>query len=775
MREYRSTTSVGTTWQFPSGTVIKAKWLLIVRRTNGSGITGAPATVPVVQSTLGSFGRGEEKIVLLDPSNQQVDEFIFRTGSTLYSGDTPFQIRAFLTRSEAFVRKFINDNDRVDDWEIVKSPSLSIKAWEWAPLTSDTIPPAKVSNIPATDATNVAVDTPVKATFSEPLLAGTALQNVTIKDENNIPVRSVQASVSGIELTIAHAAFENNKTYEVTVPAEAVKDIAGNANANAIKWSFKTIADIDPPVPYSIIPAAGERNVAVDAVMKVFFSERVFAGPALQSITIKDANNNNNKFVHTYIYTNSFGSELSIQHLNFEYNKIYTVNVPAQAFKDAAGNANTRPIIWSFTVNDIVPPVNLSNNNRPANGETNVDVDVIVRAQFNEPVFVGPTFSNITIKDANNIPVEDVQVTISASLLTIAHAAFEHNKNYTVNIPAQAVTDGAGNANTSAVTWSFTTLPIDPTDTEPPFKVSTTPADGTYNVEENAFVSVSFSEVVFPGPAFQNVTILDENNNPVGSVESSRYGSQLKIAHAAFETNKTYTVNVPAQAVKDAAGNANGSAITWSFSTGLQQTAAPVANQLSFHNNVPEYAQVYGAYGAVEADPWGTTVRIYSNAAKDTVLGTITTINGSFWLTFNNLSSLQTVYVTATATGKTESPVTPLPVSVSDTELVAVSIEPAHGVGGVALDVPIKVTFNEPILAGFGIQDIYIYEHFNGILTYVGGIVNGNELLIPHPTLMNSGYPFYDVFVPANAVTDTAGNSLATPLIWTFSTEWIVW
>ena len=130
MREYLSTTSVGTTWQFPSGTVIKAKSLLIVRRTNGSGITGAPATVPVIQSTLGPFGRDGEKIVLLNPSNQQIDELIFRTGTTLYSGNTPFQIRASLTRSEAFVRKFINDNDRVDDWEIVRGTTPPIRAWE---------------------------------------------------------------------------------------------------------------------------------------------------------------------------------------------------------------------------------------------------------------------------------------------------------------------------------------------------------------------------------------------------------------------------------------------------------------------------------------------------------------------------------------------------------------------------------------------------------------------------------------------------------------------
>ena len=80
-------------------------------------------------------------------------------------------------------------------------------------------------------------------------------------------------------------------------------------------------------------------------------------------------------------------------------------------------------------------------------------------------------------------------------------------------------------------------------------------------------MSVTFSEVVFEGPAFSNITIQDENNNQVGSILTKRNGSQLTIAHAAFERNKTCTVHVPAQAVLDAAGNANEVRLR-SFSTG---------------------------------------------------------------------------------------------------------------------------------------------------------------------------------------------------------------
>lgn len=670
MREYQSPTTVGTTWTFPSGTVIKAKSLLIVLRTNGSGITGAPANIPVVQSFLGPFGRDGEKIQLLKPSNQQADELIFGISSKIYSGPFQIIIPDPLANDEAFERKFVIDNDQANDWKMVQSPA-TIFAWEWVPLTGDIVPPLLESTIPADGATNVATDTFVKATFNEQLIWGhLPLSSVTIKEENDIPVNSVLPIVSGTELFITHADFMKNLTYTVNIPAQAVMDAANNAIASPITWSFKTAAEGVPPALESTIPAVGVTNVAVDTSVKATFSEPVFASTALQNVTIKDENSIPVEFVNTSVS----GSELSISHAAFEYNKAYTVNIPANSVKDASGNANAR-ITWSFktSVVDIDPPVPLSEQQYPANGATNVDLYAQVVQHFNESLFPGPALGSVSIiEDATNIPVRNVQASISVlndRALSIVHEPFEYNKTYTVNIPAQAVMDAAGNANTSPIEWSFTTM-------APP-----------------------------------------------------------------------------------------------------SQTAAPVADQLSFYSTVPEYAQVYGAYGAVEADPWGTTVTIYSSAAKDTVLGTLTTINGSFWLTFNNSSSLQTVYVTATAPGKSESPVTPVPVSVSDTELAVKSIEPAHGSMNVALDVPIKVTFNEnePIFTGSGIQDIYIRDHFNGTIINVGGSVNGNELLIPHPTFMNSGYPFYDVFVPANAVTDTAGNPLATPLIWTFSTEWIFW
>ncbi|WP_054971902.1 S-layer homology domain-containing protein [Paenibacillus sp. A3] len=105
---------------------------------------------------------------------------------------------------------------------------------------ADTTPPARVTTVPADGAANVAVDAVVKVTFDEAVLAGPAFSGIAIADGSGLPVGGVTAAVQERELTVAHAAFAPQQTYTVTIPVQAVKDVAGNANAGEIKWSFAT-------------------------------------------------------------------------------------------------------------------------------------------------------------------------------------------------------------------------------------------------------------------------------------------------------------------------------------------------------------------------------------------------------------------------------------------------------------------------------------------------------------------------------------------------------
>ncbi|WP_051775129.1 S-layer homology domain-containing protein [Paenibacillus tyrfis] len=203
----------------------------------------------------------------------------------------------------------------------------------------------------------------------------------------------------------------------------------------------------------------------------------------------------------------------------------------------------------------------------------------------------------------------------------------------------------------------------DATDTTPPARVMNVPADGAVNVAVDAAVKVTFDKAVLAGPAFSGIAIADSNGLPVGGVTATVEERELTVAHAAFAPQQTYTVTIPAQAVKDAAGNANVGVIKWSFATAgpPAQSAQPLADKLSLRG-----VSLTGAQGAVTGT---AVVKAYKLPDKQEPLETATAdANGVFSLSLP--AAVQTVYVTATETGKTESN----PTAVSQTPVSAAAV-----------------------------------------------------------------------------------------------------
>ncbi|RAP77219.1 Ig-like domain-containing protein [Paenibacillus montanisoli] len=723
MREYQSTALVGTTWTFPRGTVIKAKSLLVVMRLSGTGINGSSEHgIPVVQSTLGELGHIEEKIVLLNSSNQQVDELIFRYNNpTLYSGSTPFQIsmQSPLANDEALERKSVTDSDTAADWKIVKS-STTIFAWEWVPL--DTIPPFKVSNTPVNSAINVAKDAPVKITFNEPIFAGTAIQSVTIKDVNDIPFMNAQPFVNGSELSIIHADFENNKTYTVNVPAQAVKDAAGNANASSFTWSFTTIADQTPPVNLSRLPADGEIYVEVNALVLAQFNEFIFAGPPLQSVTIKDASNNLVENVQASIN----GLSVIISHADFENNKTYTVNIPAQAVKDASGNGNAGAIAWSFTsigTEQTVAPAasKLSfHNAKPAFAQ--------VAGQD------GAVEANAIVKIYDNITLNTVLGTASAT----ATGSFGMMFNNTSSQQIVYVTATAPGKTESAV------IPL-----------SATAMDSVLIVKYHA----------------------------------GNYGEWLTLAnvmdHDIHLTNWKMSEYLNYFTV----------GTTWTFPSGtvIKAKSFLIVKRTdgSGLSGVP--ATIPVVQTTLPFDQFREKIILLnsSNIQVDELIFFTDMGNGYVW--YNGISPfLIEIPSSAALTNQdgferksvidmntdadwkiVRSPNSPIKafewapmLNPDTTPPEIVSITPADGAINVALDAPLIVTFSEPIVAGSAIQEVSLYDGI--FIIPMQASVNGNQLLIAHPAFF-SGW-IYTVQVPLYTVTDTAGNPAVNPLEWSFTT-----
>jgi 2',3'-cyclic-nucleotide 2'-phosphodiesterase (5'-nucleotidase family)/DNA/RNA endonuclease YhcR with UshA esterase domain len=130
-----------------------------------------------------------------------------------------------------------------------------------------------------------------------------------------------------------------------------------------------------------------------------------------------------------------------------------------------------------------------------------------------------------------------------------------------------ATTPGTGN-NTTNTTWINSLRSGGSEDTTPPEKQSLSPAENATGVALDAEVSVTFDESVVAGTYAGDITIKDASNQSVSGVTYAVNGAKLTINHPDFAPNTTYTVTVPAGAVKDAAGNETTVDITWSFTTG---------------------------------------------------------------------------------------------------------------------------------------------------------------------------------------------------------------
>lgn len=204
------------------------------------------------------------------------------------------------------------------------------------------------------------------------------------------------------------------------------------------------------------------------------------------------------------------------------------------------------------------------------------------------------------------------------------------------------------------------------------------------------------------------------------------------------------------------------------LTNGMAPSEAPNAEKLVYNNANPSAAIVSGADGAVDA---GATVKVYNSAAKEAVLGSTTAKeSGAFEISFDNNASLSTVYVTATSPGKSESSVTAVTASSSDTTPPApTAFEPIDSATGVALDAAVKVLFDELIEAGSELSGITIKDEEGNLVTDLQTTVQGSELTIGHAPFEKD--MLYTVTVPSKAVKDAHGNTNDNAVIWSFQTE----
>lgn len=390
------------------------------------------------------------------------------TGTLTFSGKTatftPNTVLAanlVYTGTVVFGTKSSTDDDEDGDDGDDDHQSASTYTWNFTTGGggADVTPPTVLSVVPTNNATAIALNSKITATFSEAMNATTInATNFTLKQGATAITGTV--AYSGTTATFTPAMnLAANTVYTGTITTGA-KDAAGNAIASNYTWSFTSgagvVTDVTPPTVLSVLPANSTTSVATSIHPSATFSE------AMNSATINTTNftlmQGSSVIAGSVAYSGTTATFTPSSAL--AANTAYTGTITTGA-KDAAGNALASNYTWSFTtaaavVTDVTPPTVVSAV--PANNATTVATSIHPAVTFSEAMnSTTINTTNFTLKQGSTTVAGTVAYSGTTASFTPS-SALAANTVYTGTITTGAK-DAAGNALASNYTWSFTTAP----------------------------------------------------------------------------------------------------------------------------------------------------------------------------------------------------------------------------------------------------------------------------------------------------------------------------
>lgn len=338
-----NTLAASFTWSFTTGTNVDGTVPSVVATVPSNGATG----VNVNTKILATFSEA------MDPASVNFTTFMVKQGNTAVAGVVTYNgvTATFSPSTNLTASSVYTATVTASAKDLAGNPMAGDYVWTFTTgTTSDAVKPTVTATDPVNNATSVAFDKKITATFSEamdPLTISTA--TYTLKNGSSVVPGTV--TYSGTTATFnPNSALAPSVKYTATITTGA-KDLAGNAlNAN-YSWVFTTdlAPDIEPPAVASTDPAANAVNVAINKKISATFNEVMDAA----SVTAPGAftlRNGTTELSGTVTYTGktvTFSPAVSLL-----FNTTYTATI-AKGVKDVAGNALVSDYTWQFTT---VPP-----------------------------------------------------------------------------------------------------------------------------------------------------------------------------------------------------------------------------------------------------------------------------------------------------------------------------------------------------------------------------------------------------------------------------------
>ena len=318
--------------------------------------------------------------------------------------------------------------------------------------TGEAVVPSVTATSPANEATAVAVNAEITATFSEAMNADTFTPSTFTLAKGTVAVSGAVVYAGTTATFLPLSSLTSNTVYTATITTGA-KSAMGVALAASHSFTFTTTGPV-PTVPAvaSTSPAANATDVGVDAVVTTTFSE------TMNNETITSTTFTLNQGTTAVAGTLTFGamSATFTPSSPLEASKVYTGTFTTDV-KSAAGVPLAAIHTFSFTTSaapDTALP--LVSATDPANGATGVARNKVVSITFSEAmdpatITTGTfTLMNGTTAVAGTVAYSGVVATFTANnILPVA-------TQLTATITTGAK-DLAGNALAANTVWAFTT------------------------------------------------------------------------------------------------------------------------------------------------------------------------------------------------------------------------------------------------------------------------------------------------------------------------------
>jgi len=229
---------------------------------------------------------------------------------------------------------------------------------------ADTTPPTVVSTVPATDATGVALNSAITATFSEDMDPSTITASTFTLESWGLRGLSAEETVT-ISATVSYSAgsrtailtpdedfaYSTNYTAAITTGAT---DLAGNALADIYSWNFSSGDNPDTTAPrvVSTIPGADAIDVSPEITqITATFSEDMDPNTIHQdSCGVVDTESGER------LGDVSYSNRTLVLTPDLQYNKTYEGYIKSTV-ADLAGNELGEDYEWTFSTEvDTMPP-----------------------------------------------------------------------------------------------------------------------------------------------------------------------------------------------------------------------------------------------------------------------------------------------------------------------------------------------------------------------------------------------------------------------------------